>query len=106
MLFFAGCSSWRLPQNYVYAASHGGHPALDLGISHSQICTVVTLHRWLMTTEECDPWSLDDPSRSHRLMRHAHASVSTGQAELRTRNDDVDDWACIALILFVQRHLG
>lgn len=99
MLFFGDCSSWRSPQNYVYAESPGGHPVLDLRISHSQTCAMVTLHRLLMAKEECDP------SRSRRLMSHAHGLVSADHAGLRMRNDGADGWACIALILFVQRKL-
>ena len=106
MLFSGGCSSWKLPQSYVYAGSHGGHPALDLSISHSRTCETVTLHGWLMPIEEFGLLSLDGSCRSHRLTSPAHDSVSAEHVELRVRNECADEWACIASIVFVQRHLG
>ena len=63
-------------------------------------------HRWLVAIEECDLLSLDDSSRSRRLMSHAHESVLAGRGELRMRNDGADERACIALILLVQSYLG
>lgn len=58
----------------------------------------------MMSKEECGLLSLDDLSRSRRLMSHVHESVSGGHSELRMKNADADGQAYIALTLFVQRH--